>query len=39
VPIGKIANSMKSPFLWIHNFTLKMVQRWPAWSVRHFSID
>ena len=36
--IGKIANSIESPFLWIHNFTLKMVQAWPTWSARLFSI-
>jgi hypothetical protein len=32
------ANLIESSFLWIHNFTLKIVQVWPAWSARHFSI-
>jgi len=33
----KVAKSIETPFLWIHTFTLKMVQAWPAWSARHFS--
>ncbi len=39
---GFITNSnihqrIESPFLWIHTFTLKMVQAWPTWSARLFS--
>jgi hypothetical protein len=34
--VVKVAKSIESPFLWIHDFTLKMGQAWPAWSARLF---
>jgi hypothetical protein len=33
-----LAKSVESPFLWIHQFTLKMVQSWPAFFSSPFSI-
>jgi hypothetical protein len=32
-----IANLVETPLLWIHEFTLKMMQRLPAWSAPLFS--
>jgi hypothetical protein len=31
--IGKYCQPIESPFLWIHTFTLKMVQAWPNWQM------
>jgi hypothetical protein len=35
--IGKYHQCIETHFLWIHKFTLKMMQAWPTWSAALFS--
>jgi hypothetical protein len=36
--VVKVANSIETPVLWIHQFMLKMVEAWPAPAAPVFSM-